>query len=347
MTDKIACSICPFNCKLRNGDIGKCGIICNNDGSLKEIQSGSISAANIEPIEKKPLYHFYPGNQTLSVGFYGCNMTCQYCQNSKFAHARSKDIVANASWSPEYVIKIAQDKDASMICFTYTEPLIRLNYLKEIYRLAKERDIKIVVSTNGLYNSEFWKEAINYVDAINMDIKTPLVFCGDSEQFEKSEFERKVLQIDSKYMVIPDNLRIAYQRGIHVECSLLVVNETYGNEDDIFHSAINAAKSIASIGKDIPVHLLKYFPVEKLGTDSTRDSMLNAIFKEFSKHLNYVYTDFGHIDKDTVCPECKSSVISRKSYVVQMNKNMRGNKCSCGYELPIVIKGNDNAKVQI
>jgi pyruvate formate lyase activating enzyme len=335
MKTMIECNICPIKCHLRDGQIGACGIITNDADSLSHVKQNIISAVNVEPIEKKPLYHFMPGSQTLSVGFYGCNMSCQYCQNSTVSHVRVNDVDPAATWNPDKLVQEARDRDVPIICFTYTEPFMYLDYVRETYQKARAHGIKIVVSTNGYFQAAHWNEALNYVDAINLDIKTPNIF---DPSCNVTEFDKKVLRIDEKYYeAIRRNLKAVVALGKHVECSMLVTSMSYQSAIGRYATE-HAPKEIAKISKDIPVHLLKYFPVSKLDMKSTSDDLMEEVYDSFSKELNFVYTDFGHKDKPTLCSKCKSPLILRQSYAIEWQGQAIKGLCECGARVPFVME---------
>ncbi|MDD2447940.1 MAG: radical SAM protein, partial [Tissierellia bacterium] len=178
---KIRCEICPHYCNLRNGQVGICRARTNVDGKILSINYGHITSMNLDPIEKKPLRRFHPGKNILSIGSFGCNLSCSFCQNHEIAMA-SKDEIRAQNIEPDNMIKMALDLAARGnigIAYTYNEPLVGYEYVRDCSKLARDQGLKNVLVTNGCFNEEPMKELFPYIDAFNIDLK------GFTDEFYK------------------------------------------------------------------------------------------------------------------------------------------------------------------
>ncbi len=243
-----------------------------------------------EPIEKKPLYHFYPGMKTLSVGFYGCNMSCNYCQNWKVSqqdrHDNSHIIL------PLHLVEIANTKECQAICFTYNEPTVYFEYISSVAFHAKSIGLKVVLKTNAMLNPKPWHDIISRVDAINVDWK------GDSEASKK--------MTGVNYDIIP-NLVSAIRSGCHVEVSIPVY------ADSIVDDYLAVAYALMPF-PTVPVHLLKVFPAHLIQLSSTTDDKLISDVRElFLKNSYYVFSEHN---RNTICSKCRAINLRRNGYRV-------------------------------
>jgi pyruvate formate lyase activating enzyme len=262
LKDKVHCYLCPHNCVIENGHIGKCNVRTNEDGKLYSLNYGEITSASLDPIEKKPLYFFKPGSYILSVGSYGCNFVCGFCQNYSISQQIAKSELVTKE---ELVDTILTTKDNIGIAFTYNEPSIWYEYVYDCAKLLKEtnKDSSVVIVTNGYISEEPLKMLLPYVDAMNIDLKSYSnryykELCGGSLQPVL-----KTIEIASK--------------ACHVEITTLLVSE----ENDSLEEVEEIAKFLSSIDKDIPLHLSRYFPRYKLMNSPTdlkfmRDAEITA-----------------------------------------------------------------------
>ncbi len=262
LKDKVHCYLCPHNCVIENGHIGKCNVRTNEDGKLYSLNYGEITSASLDPIEKKPLYFFKPGSYILSVGSYGCNFVCGFCQNYSISQQIAKSELVTKE---ELVDTILTTKDNIGIAFTYNEPSIWYEYVYDCAKLLKEtnKDSSVVIVTNGYISEEPLKMLLPYVDAMNIDLKSYSnryykELCGGSLQPVL-----KTIEVASK--------------ACHVEITTLLVSE----ENDSLEEVEEIAKFLSSIDKDIPLHLSRYFPRYKLLNSPTdlkfmRDAEITA-----------------------------------------------------------------------
>jgi len=166
----IICKLCPYECNLSNSKTGKCKVRINVKGILKTLNYSKLTAVAIDPIEKKPLFHFYPGSNTLSVGSFGCNLSCKHCQNQDIANVNYTKYTTYDIF-PETLIQIAKDKNSKIISYTYNEPIVFIEYILDSAKLARENNIKNCFISNGFINKKPLLDLISEIDAFNIDIK--------------------------------------------------------------------------------------------------------------------------------------------------------------------------------
>ena len=268
--DKISCKLCPHNCLITAGEHGKCNVRINREGKLYTINYGEITSIAQDPIEKKPLYHFKPGSNILSVGSFGCNFSCGFCQNYSISQGRA----SSEYISPEKLVEICKSLEDNIgVAFTYNEPSIWYEYVYNASKLLKEtlKDINIVLVTNGYIKEEPLKMLLPYVDAMNIDLKA---------------FNNKYYKDICGGSVTPvmDTIKIA-SKECHVEVTTLLVN----GENDSSGEIEEIAGFIASLNKDIPLHLSRYFPNYKMENPATKVEVMFEDRDIAKKYLNYVY----------------------------------------------------------
>lgn len=315
---KIRCRVCPHNCVLEEGKYGVCRVRTVKKGVPIAVNYGEVTSACVDPIEKKPLYHFKPGKNILSLGSYGCNMTCSFCQNYEISQGKPKTEFMSID---ELVKVIPKIENNAGIAFTYNEPFMWYEYIYEASRVIKEKvpNTNVVIVTNGYINKEPLLKLLPYVDAMNIDLKgyTNRYYnkiCG-----AKLEPVLKAIKIANEYC--------------HVEITTLLVSD----ENDSIEESGEIAEFIAGVNKNIPLHLSRYFPRYKMENQATQiDKMINAQ-NEAKKHLNYVYIgNVQEADKNTYCYKCKELLIERNGYNSKVLT--KDSKCKkCGEELNIVI----------
>ena len=251
LKDKIHCYLCPHNCVIEKGHIGKCNVRTHEeDGELYTINYGEVTSASLDPIEKKPLLYYKPGTNILSVGSYGCNFVCGFCQNYNISQFKAK-----SEYLPkeELVKLVLSTPDNIGIAFTYNEPSIWYEYVYDCSKLLKETDenSSVVLVTNGYISEEPLKKLLPYVDAMNIDLKSFTNryykdLCGGSLK------------------PVLDTIEIA-AKACHVEITTLLVSGENDNLDEVEE----IAKFLGNINKDIPLHLSRYFPRYKMDNPPT------------------------------------------------------------------------------
>lgn len=316
--EAVQCTLCPHNCILKEGKSGICRVRVNQGGKLFTQVNGFVSALNFDPIEKKPLYHFYPGATILSLGTYGCNLRCFFCQNCGISQTAAEPELPHMYYTPEQIIQIALKRSENIgIAFTYNEPVVWFEYMYDIARLAKKAGLKTVMVTNGFINPEPLNSLLNYIDAFSVDLKA-----------FTEEFYTKVTS--SKLEPVKESLKQIRQAGKHLEVVNLIIPAL--NDDELtFETMINWIAN--ELGRDTVLHISRYYPNYKLTTESTPVSSIRKFKSLAQKKLSYVYA--GNIyaeSNDTHCLKCNSLLISRQSYVVTIVGLDQEGRCkACGH----------------
>lgn len=315
----VRCDLCPNYCVLKENEIGICGVRQNIGGELYTLVYNKPVAIHVDPIEKKPLYHFYPGTKILSIATVGCNLRCNFCQNWTISQSRPNETTAYQA-TAEQIIAMAKEYDCQSIAFTYTEPTIFYEYMLDIAKLAKKEGLKTVLVTCGYINEKPLRELAKYIDAANIDLK------GFSEEFY-STYTTGSLQ------PVLNTLRIAKEEGMFFEITNLVIPQA--NDDPVLIRAM--CKWIKeNVGDEYPLHFSRFFPQYKLTnrppTPVKTLEMAYDIARE--EGLKYVYIgNVGNIGEDTFCPNCRKLLIDRSGYSVE-EINIKNGKCKfCGEEI--------------
>lgn len=264
----VKCELCPNKCVLKVNKIGKCMVRKNIDGELYNLSYGKISSMSLDPIEKKPIYQYKPKSKVYSIGSYGCNFTCDFCQNHHIAQNKPKTIYM----SPEDVIKKAKEKKDNIgIAYTYNEPLINFEFIYDCSKLAKDNNLDNILVTNGYINSKPLKKILPLIDAVNIDIK------AFNNQFYKDI-------CDGNLSVVKKNIKLAYEYT-HVELTLLLIDDLNTNKEELK----KLFQWIGRIDKNIVLHITRYFPCYKMKKPKTKMKTLLDAYTEAKKYLNNVF----------------------------------------------------------
>jgi len=311
--DRVKCLLCPHECIISPGKTGICQGRINQQGLLYTKNYGQISSIGVDPIEKKPLYHFYPGSRILSVGTYGCNFKCSFCQNWQISQQKPQ----LREVSPEKLVKLAIQSDSIGIAFTYSEPSVWFEYILETGKLSKEKGLKNVLVTNGYLNHKPLRELLPIIDGANIDLKS-----------FNDDFYKKIC--GGTLEPVLNNIKELFENRIHLELTTLIIPELNDSPEEI----MEMVDWIKALSPEIPIHLSRYFPRYKLNKEATPVVKMEEFYQLASRHLNYVY--LGNLQSDygtsTYCPDCGEKVIIRDFYSVK-NK-LEGNKCPvCGYRI--------------
>jgi len=295
----VRCNLCPHHCHIGPGKVGICRVRKNIEGKLYSLNYGKVSSIALDPIEKKPLYHFHPGKPILSVGSFGCNFRCQFCQNWQIAQLTE---VPAREITPEQLVDIAQKQSYNIgIAYTYNEPSIWYEYVLECCKLAKKRGLKNVLVTNGFIESEPLEELLPYVDAMNIDVK------GYTQDFYKD-------LVFGNLAAVKNTVERA-QKSCHIEITTLLIPGRNDKEEEV--RAL--AEWLSSLSRDIPLHFSCYFPNYKLDLPPTPVETLKKARGLAKLYLNYVYIG-NVIDEEgnsTYCPKCGEVLIRRSAYRIQ------------------------------
>lgn len=312
----LTCLLCPQACRLGEGELGLCRVRRVEDGRLYSLNYGRVGAMALDPIEKKPLYHFYPGSWIFSLGTVGCNLACGFCQNWQLARGESRQAT---SLSPDGLISLLREEKSLReqlgVAYTYAEPSVWYEYIRECAPRVRDLGKKNVLVTNGYINPKPLEELLPWIDAMNIDVKA-----------FREDFYRR--HCGGSLKPVLETVRRAVGR-CHVEITCLVIP----GENDSLEEIANLARWLGELGRDIPLHLSRYFPNYKLDTPPTPPATLKAAGETSRKYLNYVY--LGNLPGEegchTRCPCCGCLLIHRRGYTVK--DYLSGGFCpQCGHE---------------
>lgn len=275
--DKIRCLLCPHRCLIKEGQSSRCLSRKNIGGKLYSLNYGKVLGAALDPIEKKPLYRFYPSSYIFSVGTFGCNFDCLFCQNHSLVHSVPKKIEKKPNnyrdeVSPAELIRAVLKTPSIGIAFTYNEPTVWYEYIKDVLPLAKEKDLKTVLVTNGFIEEEPLKKILPMVDAMNIDLKS-----------FSPQFYTKVCK--GKIEPVINTIKKAASQ-LHVEVTCLVI-EGYNSGDDEMEAL---SQMLSKIRPDIPLHISAFYPAYKMRDKApTRPETIRHLCKTAQRNLKYVY----------------------------------------------------------
>ncbi len=315
--ETVQCTLCPHNCVLREGKAGICRVRVNQGGKLNTEVNGFVSAISFDPVEKKPLYHFYPGSTFLSIGTYGCNLRCYFCQNCGISQTAVEPELPRSFYTPEQIVQIALKRPENIgIAFTYNEPVVWFEYMYDIARQAKKAGLKTVMVTNGFINKEPLASLLEYIDAFSVDLKS----------FDE-EFYKKVTS--SKLQPVKETLKQISSAGKHLEVVNLVIPEL-NDEENSFRSMTSWIAN--ELGRETVFHISRYFPHYKLTTEATPISSINNLKRLAEKNLSYVYAGNMYADSNiTYCLQCNNILITRHAYKVNTDGLDEDGNCKvCG-----------------
>jgi len=311
----LKCNLCPHHCVISPGEEGMCWARKNEDGTLYAANYGKTTSLAVDPIEKKPLFHFRPGSSILSVAPNGCNMRCPFCQNYTISARK----VPTRYIEPEELVELAKHYNSPSIAFTYSEPIIWFEYIMDVARYAEARGIDLIMVTNGLISPEPLNDLVRVVSAMNIDLKSM-----------NEEYYRKVLKGD-----LSTTLRTIEQasKKIHVEVTNLLIPGD--NDEDIEE----LSKWLSSVDKTIPLHISRYFPYLGYERPPTPMSMLQESFEIAKHYLYYVFIGNASITgaENTYCPECGNLLIERTGFSMRIVGIEKESCRSCGRKVDIVL----------
>jgi pyruvate formate lyase activating enzyme len=307
---KALCELCPHGCVIADGKTGICGVRRNAGGTLTLPYYGKISSLAVDPIEKKPLYHFFPGATILSAGFWGCNFHCPFCQNYSISQNVNDD---SDFLPPKDLVALAQRRGSFAIAYTYSEPLVHFEYVLECARLARASGLKNVLVSNGYINEAPAAELLEYLDAANIDLKS------FQEGFYREEIGGGLEPV--KRFIAQAAGRVA------LEVTTLVIPTKNDSAEEI--EAI--ARFLAGLNPDIPLHLSCYYPVYKYTLPPTPPETVMELARVARRHLRYVYEgNVGSRETNTACAGCGSVLIRRRGYDVTFPGLRHGDCIKCG-----------------
>jgi pyruvate formate lyase activating enzyme len=320
---KVQCSLCSHNCKIDEGMFGICGVRKNENGKLYALIYGSCSSMAADPIEKKPLYHFYPGTNVFSLGTVGCNFKCKHCQNSSISMA-----MPNCSCikeiTPEQTIELAREYACQGIAWTYNEPTIWHEFSFDSAKLAKKAGLYSVYVSNGYINEDPLREISPFLDAMNVDVKA-----------FNDDFYKKVCK--ARLEPVLKTCELAKELDIHLEVTYLVIPSYNDSVDEVRQFC---RWVVEKLGSSTPVHFSRFHPDYNM-TDVpvTPIETLLKIY-DIAKESGILYPYLGNVPRgeyeNTICPNCGNICIERCGYSVSLN-GIRDGKCvKCGTSISIV-----------
>ena len=326
--DRLVCLLCSYYCKLEKGQSGICGVNKNIGDKIECLVYGYFSALNNDPIEKKPLYHFFPQTKSLSLGTVGCNFKCSFCQNHGIS--QEKNINKSKYLSPKEVVQIALKNGCKSISYTYNEPTIFYPYAKDIALEAKKYGIKNVYVSNGFESSEVIDDMKGIIDAANIDLK-----CF-SESYYKKELGGNLNQV-------LENLKHFKKNGIWVEITTLIVP----TKNDSVEELTKIAKFIKNeLDAFTPWHISSFHPdYKELELPRTPfESLKKAYEIGKSEGLKYVYIGNIGFENNTYCPNCNENLITRVQYNVSKNIIVDGKCPKCNHKIDGVFEMSGNSR---
>lgn len=317
----VVCELCPHSCRIAEGRTGLCKVRRNEGGEICLPYYGALSALALDPIEKKPLHHFLPGSSVFSAGFVGCNLRCPFCQNWRISQELPSELT---EMSPESLAQAALRSLAPSIAYTYSEPCVHFEFVQAAMRASHDLGLKNVLVTNGCLNPKPARDLLSLTDSVNVDLKSWSV-----ETYRK--------KLGGERDAVLEFIRLAASLCL-VEVTTLVVPGISDATDDI----ASIADFLAQISPEIPLHLSAYHPAWNYDEAPTTSDTLFDLGRICQKKLHYVY--IGNTNDraaDTICPNCKTLLISREGYkttVLGLEKRDSRVFCSrCGSALHIIV----------
>lgn len=313
--EKLKCLLCPHHCRLREGQEGLCRVRVNREGRLLTLNYAEVASLALDPIEKKPLYHFHPGSLILSTGTFGCNLACAFCQNYSLAHKKPETRVVDSGTLVEIAQQVRTEGSVG-VAFTYNEPSIWYEYVRETAEKLKEHGLQVVLVTNGYIEAEPLQEILPLVDAMNIDVKA-----------FNNDFYRQHCR--GQLQPVLDTVEKA-AAATHVEVTTLLIP----GENDAAEEISSLARWLASLNKSIPLHLSRYHPAYKFNQAATPIESLQLARELAREHLDFVY--LGNIigeENNTLCLNCGKVLVERSVYEVQV-KGLKNGQCQyCGNKI--------------
>ena len=319
---KIKCKTCPRECVVGDRERGFCGSRENRGGVYYTLVYGRAAALNLDPIEKKPLFHFLPGSGALSIGTAGCNMDCKDCQNWELSQRRPEQVQRNADLPPEKLAALAQRNGAPVLAYTYTEPVTFYEYMHDAAKVGRARGLKSVMISNGYIQAEPMKQVCQVLDAVKVDLKS-----------FRPDFYVKYCR--GTLPPVLETIKLVHKLGKWLELVYLVVPTLNDKSSEIAEMCRWIKKTI---GPDVPLHFSRFSPEYQLKNlpPTPYETLERARRVARQEGLHYVY--LGNVPGEevasTVCPKCKRTIVRRNGFQV-LSLDIAGGKCKfCGQKIP-------------
>ena len=308
----VVCALCPQSCRVREGRDAPCGTRGNRDGVMVPLHYAEVVASGLDPIEKKPLYHFHPGREIFSIAATGCNLHCAFCQNWTISQERDG---RGHTLQPAEAVALARKGGSVGLAYTYSEPLVWYEYVRDTARLAKAAGLKNVVVTNGFLNPEPLDALLPVLDAANVDLKSM-----------EDTFYRKVCK--ARLQPVLDVITRFHAAGVHLEITNLVISG-YNDANVQINDLVDF---VAGLGRSIPLHFSAYHPAWKLQAPRTPAATLVRAAEIAAAKLDFVYIGKVHMSgaADTRCPDCQGTVVGREGYRTETTLTAEGDCPDCG-----------------
>ncbi len=313
--ETVQCLLCPKNCVIKKGSYGFCNARKNIDGKLYSVVYSNPCAVHIDPIEKKPLYHFLPGSKALSIGTAGCNLDCRHCQNFTMARAKPEEILTEKI-TPDEIIELAIKNDCKIISYTYNEPTVFFEYMLDCAKIARKKGLKNTIVSNGFINEKPLKELCKYIDGANIDLK------AFNNKFYK--------EICSAWLEpVLESLKILKQENVWLEVTNLIIPTLNDDLKEIKKMCIWIKENL---GTDVPLHFTGFYPCYKLldlpGTSPEILKKARKIALDIGIKHSYVGNVFSAEENNTYCPKCNRLLIERSGFGIIKN-SIKNSRCSC------------------
>ena len=318
---KVRCNLCPHHCVIEEAKRGICGVKENKEGTLYSLVYGRAVASGVDPIEKKPFFHFFPGSYAFSIATVGCNFSCLFCQNADISQfPKEKKEIIGEFLPPEEIVSYAKRNKCKSISYTYTEPTIFFEYAYETAKIAHQQGIKNNFVTNGFISKEAIKLISPYLDAANVDLKS----FGD-------DFYKKFC--GARLQPVLDSLKLMKELGIWVEVTTLIIPTLNDSAEELK----SIAEFILGLGQETPWHISRFYPHYKMADLPPTPVETLHKAREIGKKagLNYVYSGNvpGDEGENTFCPHCGKKVISRYGFQSLENRLKEGKCPYCGTKI--------------
>ncbi len=310
----VICTLCAHNCRITTGESGLCMVRTDEAGEPALPYFAHVSALHVDPIEKKPLYHFHPGAELLSVGFLGCNFRCPFCQNYSISQStRAKTRML----APDELPGIAAESGALGVAYTYNEPTIHYEYLMAASEAVSEAGLANTLVTNGHLNRRPARELLARMDAVNVDLKS----------FRADFYEQ---ELGGSLKAVIEFIEIAAELS-RVEVTTLLIPGKNDSDEEIE----SIASFIASLGSGIPLHLSGYYPAYNYVVEATTPAGIERALEIARRHLDHVYRGNSPGDASTRCASCGATLVARSRYRVDAS-GLSGSRCAaCGEQSSI------------
>lgn len=324
VNERVRCSVCNRRCSIPEGGRGFCLTRENRNGKLYSLIYAAVSSAAVDPIEKKPLFHFYPGSFVYSLGTVGCNFRCKHCQNWNISQAVI-DEAYTEDIPPEEAIETTKRYNCRSIAWTYNEPTIWLEYTLDCAKLAHKDDIKTVYVTNGYMTEETLELLSPLLDAANIDLK------GMTDEFYKTV-------CSAKLQPVLDSIKWMHDAGIHIEVTNLII-PGYNDSEDELRALVRFM--VDEVGVEVPLHFTRFYPHYKMQhlPPTPTETLLKAREIALEEGMRYVYVGNvpGLSEENTYCYNCGELLVQR--YGFQINRlNLKKGRCpSCNAKIDIII----------